>query len=203
MNLQKTLLNTTIVATLFIMTACTPPPVISAACVDFEPPLVVGTDYGTPAGQTPGDIAFTASTITVRVQDFQFIAGGTTFNVATVDPAMTTPTTFGTGQIMRLNNINLEFDFSGLSFQATQVDLKYLDLGGYENLSVNKSTPAFVDDLSKAPPSLGGASLTVTAATVTGGKTGTITLTGSATAPIQFLTIGGQELWIDEVCARK
>ena len=47
----------------------TPPPA-QTACVDFEPPLTVGTQYGQPAGQKPGDVIFTPNGIPVAVWDF-------------------------------------------------------------------------------------------------------------------------------------
>jgi hypothetical protein len=182
---------------LFGLVACLPPPLSRIACVDFEPPLALGTEFGTPGGHNPGDTAFTTNNITVRVWDFEFIGGGGTFNVATIEPAKTSPTSFGSGQIIRPNNINLEFDFSGLGFQVAQVELKYLDLGGYENLSINGSSPTYIGDLSAASSSVPGISVSVSATPVTGGTTGILTVTGA----IKTIKIGGQELWIDEVCA--
>ena len=168
-------------------------PTPSVVCVDFEAPLTVGTQYGMPAGQSPGDLAFTTNNIPVSVYDFNFIGGGGTFNLAQIDPASAT---FGNGQIIRMNNINLEFDFSGLGFQTAQVTFEFLDLGGFENLSVNAS-PIFAGELSSAPTPIGGVTLAVTTVPVTGGNKGTATLRGVVTT----LRIGGQEFWIDQVCA--
>ena len=184
---------------IFGLVACIPSPVPQVACVDFEPPLVLGTQYGIPVPNTPGDLVFTSNNIAVRVWDFAFIGGGGTFNVATIEAALTSPTSFGTGQIMHTNNINLEFDFSSTGFKVAQVDLKYLDLGGYENLSVNGSSPTYIGDLAKAPSSIGGVNLAIVATPVTRGTTGTLTLTGT----VKTIRLGGQEFWIDEVCARE
>jgi hypothetical protein len=168
----------------------------SVVCVDFEPPLALGTQYGTPVGQNPGDVAFTTTNgVTVKVWDFHFTGGGGAFNLAKIDAA---PVPFGSGQSIRTNNINLEFDFSQLGFQTSQVDFEFLDLGGLENLSVNGS-PLFAGELSSAPTPIGGVSLAVSATPVTGGNKGTVTMRGA----INTLRIGGQEFWIDSVCARK
>jgi hypothetical protein len=162
-------------------------------CVDFELPLALGTQYGAPAGHHPGDVIFTTNGIPVSVHDFEYGGGGGTFNVATIDTA---PVPFGAGQSMNTNNINLEFDFTGLGFTPTKVSFEFLDLGGNENLSVNGS-PIFNGELSSAPASLGGVNVSVSTTPVTGGKTGTVILTG----PVKTLRVGGQEFWIDNVCA--
>ena len=165
------------------------------ACVDFEPPLQLGAQYGAPAGNHPGDVIFTSNGIKVSVYDFNFSTGGGTFGVATISVA---PVPFGAGQSMNTNNINLEFDFSGLGFVPKEVSFEFLDLGGFENLSVNGS-PMFIGDLSSVPSPIGGANIAVSTVPVTGGKTGGVTLTGT----IQKLRVGGQEFWIDNVCARE
>jgi hypothetical protein len=105
---------------------------------------------------------------------------------------------FGAGQTIRTNNINLEFDFRQLGFKASQVEFDFLDLGGFENISVNGS-PIFAGELSATPSPMGGAGIAVTTVQLANGKKGTVTLTGA----IKNLRVGGQELWIDRVCARK
>lgn len=162
-------------------------------CVDFEPPLAVGTQYGAPAGHHSGDVVFTTNGIPVSVHDFNFPSGGGTFNVANIDLA---PVPFGSGQSMRTNNINLEFDFSGIGFAPKQARFEFLDLGGFENTSVNGS-PIFVGDLSSAPNPIGGVNISVSTTPVSGGKKGIVILTGA----VQTIRVGGQEFWIDNVCA--
>lgn len=160
-------------------------------CVRFEAPLAVGTQYGTPAGQHSGDVIFTTNGIPVSVHDFNFAGGGGTFNLALIDVAP-----FGSGQSLRTNNINLEFDFGNIGFVPSIVKFEFLDLGGIENIAVNGS-PIFAGDFSALPASLGGATISVTTTPVAGGKKGIVTLVGA----IQKLRIGGQEFWIDNVCA--
>ena len=164
-------------------------------CVDFELPLTVGTQYGSPAGHHPGDVVFTSNGIPVSVHDFNFIGGGGTFNVATIDLA---PVPFGMGQSINTNNINLEFDFTSLGFVPKEVSFEFLDLGGFQNISVNGS-PIFIGDLPSVPTPIGGVNISVSTTPVAGGKTGTVILTGA----VKTLRVGGQEFWIDNVCARE
>ena len=75
-------------------TVVPPPPTTLAPsttiCIDFEPPLTVGTQYGTPVPQVAGDLAFTSNGIHVHLWDFN-----SAFNLAMIDSA---PTPFGSGQ---------------------------------------------------------------------------------------------------------
>jgi hypothetical protein len=179
---------------LSVLMGCRPTPTASnaVACVDFEAPLMVGTKYGTPT-HNPGDVIFTSNNIPVTVHDFKFTGTGGTFNLASIDLATAV---FGSGQMMRSNNINLGFDFSGLAFNAMTVRFDFLDLGGSENISVNGS-PIFAGELTAAPGSIGGVTFAVSSTPVAGGKRGTVTLTGA----VKDLRIGGQEFWIDNLCA--
>lgn len=166
------------------------------ACVTLEPPLALGTTYGAPAGHVSGDLAFTSAGIPVHVFNFRLINGLPAFNRAYIDNA---PFPFGSGQSIRSNNINLFFDFSRLPFRVSRVKLAFLDLGGYENLSINGS-PIHVGELTATPAFLGGASVSVSSSPLPppfGGKTGSVVIKGT----VKSLMIGGQELWLDEVCA--
>lgn len=177
--------------------ACRPPgpkPKPAVVCVDFESPLVLAQQFGATVGQTPGDLAFTTSGINVTVNKFDFPAGGGAFNRAYIDNP---PVAFGTGQTIRSNNINLEFDFGQLGFAVSQVEFEFLDLGGFENLAVNGGG-IFAGELSSAPNPTGGITYSVSKTPAQGGSKGTVTVRGS----VAQLTVGGQELWIDNVCAR-
>jgi hypothetical protein len=165
---------------------------LAHVCVDFEPPIAVGTQYGTPAGQLSGTVIIAANAISVAVADFE-VGANTFFNSASVVAA---PAALGTGQALQVNNISLDFDVSALPFAVREVRIDYLDLGGTENLGVN-GTGVFVGNLASAPPTLGGVAVSVTASPVAGGTAGTVVLTG----PVTSLRIGGQELWIDNICA--
>jgi hypothetical protein len=98
---------------------------------------------------------------------------------------------------MRTNNINLEFDFSGVGFTPSAVRFEFLDLGGFENISVNDSA-IFAGELASAPNPIGGVDISVSTTPVAGDRKGVVILTGA----VQKLKVGGQEFWIDNVCAR-
>jgi hypothetical protein len=168
-------------------------------CVTFEPPpFPLGTTYGAPVGQVSGDLALVSNNISGYVFKFILSNGNPAFNRAYIDSA---PVVFSAGQSLRENNINLWFDFTSLGFIPTKVTFSYLDLGGNENLAVNTSG-IYVGELTSAPAGLGGASVSVTSTPVPppiSGKRGTVTVKGPA---VKALLIGGQELWIDSVCAQ-
>ncbi|MFQ6113614.1 MAG: FlgD immunoglobulin-like domain containing protein [bacterium] len=163
-------------------------------CVDFQS-LVLGTQYGTPVGNTPGQIIFTENGIPVSVDNFNFVTGGVTFNLCQVDPAFAG---FGTGNTMQTNNINLFFDFTALGFAPNRVSFEFADKGGDENISVNGQLPIFAGELIAAPPAIApGVTLSISTRQIQDGIAGTVVLTG----PVNTLLIGGQEFWLDDVCA--
>ncbi|HEX6039886.1 hypothetical protein [Longimicrobium sp.] len=164
-------------------------------CVDFSVPALGATAGGT-AGNLPGDLWFTESLIPVTLRTFHHPPGfGTTFGDATVLGAFVT---FGSGQIVNTNNINLGFDFSGIGFVPSSVTFQWRDYGGYENLRVNGSG-IYVGELTGAPSPIGGATVSHVWGWSPGNnyKQGTTTLTG----PVSILGIGGQEFYLDNVCA--
>jgi len=167
------------------------------ACVKFGPPPPLGTMYGVPAANVSGDLVLTESGINMHVYNFFKLPMGIAFNRAYTDIA---PVSLP-GQSIRTNNINLLFDFRNVGFNVRKVTFSYLDLGGYENLSINGS-PVYRGELSAAPAVIGGANVSVTNSPTPppiSGKTGTVTITAST---IKTVMAGGQELWIDNVCAQ-
>lgn len=194
----KTALSMLFTATLIIALegCCLCPWRAKVVCVDFEPPLTLGTQYGG-SGHNSGDLAFTTNGVPISVYEFNF-NGGSAFRVAYIEvPSLP----FSSGQCIRTNNINLEFDFSQLGFQTSQVDLRFLDAGGFENLSVNGS-PIFVGELRSAPASIGGVGLVVNTESFpppSSNVKGTLILRGE----VKTLRIGGQEFCIDQVCAKE
>ena len=87
------------------------------------------------------------------------------------------------------------FIFSQVGFIPRRVTLAYLDLGGNENISVNGDPfPAFIGELANAPPAMGGANVVVTPSS---GGAGKVEIDGA----VFILKIGGQEFWLDDVCA--
>ena len=199
---MKTKITTLFLAAcLLALNGCNPTPAPKPSntcqqCVDFEAPLTIGTKYGTPAGNHPGDVIFTTNSIPVSVYDIKLSSGSTTFGNATIGMP---PVPFGSNQTINLNNINLKFDFTGLGFLPKEVQFEYLDQGADQNLSVNGS-PVYIGKLSAAPVSIGGVSITVyTAPLPNSSQTkGVVILRGI----VKEFIIGGQEFSIDQVCAK-
>jgi len=74
----KALFSTLLIAAIgFVLIGCPGPAApLTLPCVTFEPPLAVGTQYGTPVGQAPGTVIFTTNQIPVSIQNFVTLGGG-------------------------------------------------------------------------------------------------------------------------------
>jgi hypothetical protein len=166
-------------------------------CIDFGPPLNPGMVAGTPAGNGPDSVLFSRQGIAVSMHPFRLIGGGTVFNygriVGTNPPPRLGLAQIGEGSTAWLDNLLLGFDFRRIGFTPRQVTFEFADLGGFENFSVNRSTPVFVGELTAAPCAPG---ITCTFEVDPDGR-GTATLVG----PVTEVKIGGQELFLDTVCA--
>lgn len=160
--------------------------------VDFES-LSLAKQYGAPVGNAPGQIIFTEDGIPVAVQNFKLVEAGETFNFCQVDTAFSG---LRAGNSMRINNINLKFDFfGGQGFPAKSVSFEFVDLGGFENVSVN-GQQIFAGELTAAPALIApGVTLSISTTAVQGGIQGTAVLDGT----IITLMIGGQEFWLDNI----
>lgn len=166
-----------------------------SACVNFNVPAL-GAVFGAPIPNAPGSVVWVESAIPVSVNRFFLIGGGTTYNWLRIEPAPAS-FTLASGPTGHTNNINTGYDFTGLPFTAKTVVFRFLHLGGYENLSVNGSPP-FIGPLTAPPAAVGGIAVASASVAVPGGAQGTITLSGGA---ISKIMVGGQELWLDSVCA--
>ena len=178
-------------------TAAAPRPALAApapVCVRFNVPAL-GALFGAPVGTPIGAVVFVENAIPVSVDRFLQVTGAWTYNWMRIENAPGV-FTLAAGKTGHTNNINAGFDFTGVGFPVNKVTFHWLNLGGYENLSVNGS-PIFVGQLSVPPPVLGGAAVATAWAPVAGGKQGTTTLTG----PITKILVGGQEEWLDDICA--
>jgi hypothetical protein len=154
-------------------------------CVDFEP-LTVGTQYG--AGiNVPGEVIFNQNSIDVAVEEFIYETGGTNFGQAQVSVGGG----LGSGNNMEISNINLLFDFTWIGMLIEMVTFDFADYGGHENIGVNGG-PVFVGELTDAVLQPG-FSISVSMS----GYTGSCVIEG----PVAQLLVGGQEFYIDNVCA--
>ena len=166
-------------------------PSARAVCIEFErPTFTLGRLYGNPSGLAPGDLAFNDKGVPVRIEEF--LSGTHTgFNFARIESAASLPS-----QSILTNNVALTFDFGSLSFKPSRVTFDFLDLGGSENVAVNGSS-LIEGELSSG--SIGGVPLTVTRTPAPGGQRGAGVLAGAVTE----LRLGGQEFWLDNVCAEE
>jgi len=178
--------------------AAAPAAAVVPACVEFGPPPAVGASWGGPLGTIPGNTVLVENAVRVYTNKFFWLGGGSAYNIMRIEPSFGG---FGSGpQIARSNNINIGFDYANVGFVVRTVKFLWLDLGGNENLMVNGS-PVFIGELDTPPAVLGGVGVTATSFAVPGGDQGTITLTAPTTGAIKWFEVGGQELWIDRVCA--
>jgi hypothetical protein len=84
---------------------------------------------------------------------------------------------------------------------VSRVGFDYGQYGGNLNLAVNGDAVTDVGRFDAAPPdgvdgaTVGGASVSVTSTATTGGRTGHVEITGD----VRSFSVGGQELWLDDV----
>jgi len=163
---------------LWIDDVCENPP--SADCVDFEE-QPYPQDYG--FGQF-----FVDSGVAIELGEFFWFGGGsTTSGSCSIDNQQISG---GTGQDANSNNINLHFDFN-TSYE--RLDLLYTDLGGNINVWVDGAMANVENVTDLNLTTLGGVTILVQPAT---GNSGQLIALGH----IDSFGIGGQELWVDNVC---
>lgn len=169
------------------------------ACVDFELPLPAGTIWGASVAQPPLTLVHAENGIRVYTEKFFLTGGGTAYRDARIGIP---PVAFAAGQAARTLHINLIFDFTSVGFTPSSYTFNYLDVNGpqaYENLRVNAS-PVFIGELDTPPAFLGGVPISFAGgpfAVPPIGDRGTLKLG----AGVGRLTVGGQDLWIDHICA--
>jgi hypothetical protein len=150
-------------------------------CMDFED-LVPGTVYNF------GDM-FVSAGVPVTLVPFEWSNGVTTTGgraeVGTLGRA------FGSYNELGVNNVNLDFDFGAT---AKGLRLLFGEYGGNLNLEINGDRRNFENFADIHGQSIGGVSVAVTGGL--GNDHGFIKFTGD----IDSFTLGGQELWVDDVC---
>jgi len=152
-------------------------------CIDFEdPPL--NTVYK--VGDT-----FNDSGVDIDVEGFQW--SNSTWTLNGYVEVENGGQAGGSGQEMRLNNASLDFHFltpwSGLS-------LLFGEYGGNLNIIINGTLKNFEDFIDINGATIGGVNVSVVNLPAPDDDKGTLTLSGT----IKAFSIGGQELWIDDVC---
>lgn len=167
----------------------------AANMVDFDavPP---GSMYGVPAGHIPGDVVLTQDGIDMSVERFFWLGGGVTFNSADIVPS-SSPFAPGPTQALHTNNINAQFDFSGVGFPVKEVSLEFVDFGGNENFDVNGVGLQNVNSFTGLTSYPGQFDVIVTPTPLAGGLGGTLLVRQTGPDPVKTLLIGGQEFGID------
>lgn len=171
------------------------------ACVDFEPPLAAGTVWGASAGQAPLTLVHAENGIRVYTERFSLAGGGFAYRDARIGLP---PFVFSSGQAARTLHIDLIFDFTGIGFTPSFYTFDYYDPTGpaqYENLKVNGS-PVFIGELNAPPASLAGVPISFAAGPFPAPPSGDWARVRLGPGPfVSRLQVGGQDLWVDHVCA--
>ena len=150
---------------------------LSGCCVKFSN-LTPGNTYS--VGDT-----ITTSEADISVEQFQWPNGTwTTTGRAKVDDRNYAQ---GSGNDLNANNVNLSFQFD---YPVDKISLKFGELGGNNNIKVNGTFQNVANLVDLNGNSIGGVQITVN---------GTMDLDGT----INDFAIGGQELWLDDVCPDK
>ena len=132
---------------------------------------------------------FTTQGHTVEFKEFYWLpSGSTTSGYGQVQPAAMSG---GSGDELELNNINAEFTFG---YPVECITFLFGEYGGNINLEVNGDFRNFQNFAGINGSTIGGCAVTVTNGY--GNDTGTVTIQGT----IQQFKVGGQELFIDDVC---
>lgn len=169
-----------------------------AAVIDFED-VPLATVYGSPAGDSAGDIVLTRWDVDMSVEDFTL---GAFVNLGRAD-VVTQPTSFfppavNSTQVLQINNINTQFDFTGVPYDVTQVSFDYVDLGGEENFDLNGLGRQEVGLLSNVVP-YAGFTINVSQIGGPGGVYGSVEVIADPGNRIETLLVGGQEFAIDNL----
>ncbi len=176
-----------------------------AAVIDFEfPTFAIGTEYGSPVGHVPGDVAFSTGDVLVTVEEFE-VGSFTGFGFGVITGHPGPPTSFfpigdNSTQALTINNINFRFDFTGLPNDVRRVTFDYVDLGGEENFEINTTG---LQELNELPGIMAPAGFTINVNQnlTSGGFLGTVEIIAEPGNRIESLLIGGQEFGIDHLNA--
>lgn len=153
------------------------------------------TFHGFPAGTTynVGD-SFTSNGTNILVEQFQWYGGQwTTDGKARIDSQGYAR---GSGMDINAGNVNLKFLFD---YPVSRITLKFGELGGNINLRVNQDLKNVRDLTELNGNMVGDSRVTVTAIQEGNNWYGSMVIEGI----IEDFEMGGQELWIDDICHNK
>ncbi len=149
-------------------------------CVDFED-LQLGTVYTVPAN-------FLSSGTTITTSAFQWTNG--TWTSAGSAQVQNIGLSGGTGYDLAANNITVNFDFGR---PVENLRVFFHDYGGNVNLTVNGDFNNVLD-LDELNEQIVGGTFVEVSLSPTG--SGIMVINGT----VNSFSIGGQELWIDDIC---
>jgi hypothetical protein len=102
----------------------------------------------------------------------------------------------GSGNEINARNVNLNFM---IGYPVKTLTIKFGELGGNINITINENFDNLGDLISLNGTTLGGVVISVNAIKKENNWFGEMVLNGA----INSFSIGGQELWIDNVCYKK
>jgi hypothetical protein len=151
------------------------------------------SDLQAGASYSVGEILTTSGT-DILVERFQWGSGEwTESGAAVVD---TRHYAQGSGLDLHARNVNLRFR---LDYPLAGLDLAFGELGGNNNIEINGEFHNVADLVSLDGMSIGGVHVHVSATQDGNNWHGRVSLTGS----VSDFSLGGQELWLDDVCPQK
>jgi hypothetical protein len=154
---------------------------VGGDCVDFEDPLPSATYY-------VGDV-FPDSGALIFVEPFQW--GNSVWTDTGFAGIDTDGLSGGMGQDLVVNNVNVRIDFPVL---PGEVVFQFGEYGGNLNIEINGDFRNFADFSDIDGATIGGVDVSVVGGL--GDDRGAVRLKGT----IYAFAVGGQELWIDNVC---
>ncbi|MDG1891358.1 MAG: hypothetical protein P8L18_08605, partial [Verrucomicrobiota bacterium] len=162
-----------------------------SGCVEVHD-LILGSVYS--VGDTfTVNSASGAFGFNVLAEDF-FFSGGTSFSSGFAEVENSGLAGYF-GNEIEVNNINLQFTPTGTP--PSGVSVYFGEYGGNINVSINGSQANVANFIDLDGSMLGGANISIPRGGL-GNDTGEIHFFGT---PINQFSIGGQELWIDHICA--
>lgn len=127
----------------------------------------------------------------IEVKPFQYANGNmTSTGTAKVDNRNYAP---GSGNDLNSRNVNLHFLFD---YPISKFTFKFGELGGDNNIEINNDFRYIPDLIDLHGTTIGGVNVTVNASQRGNNWYGEMKFEGD----IQDFSIGGQELWIDNIC---
>ncbi|MGV7223660.1 MAG: hypothetical protein ACQ9MH_19295 [Nitrospinales bacterium] len=158
----------------------------SGCCLRF-------TDQAPSATYNVGDVITTSRT-NIAVEKFQWGNGNwTTSGKARID---TRNYSKGSGNDLNAENVNLRFLFD---YPVGKITFKFGELGGNNNIRVNNEFRNVQNLVSLNGTTIGSAQVTVNAIQQGNNWHGMMTIDGN----INNFSIGGQELYLDDICTRE